>query len=413
MALLRRLMLPLPALLLCLAEAPAQATLLVRSDSTGLLVQDKNDLSDRVVVSAGIRNGNPAYVVTNNNSFDVFKFDRQAGCFPGDADNQVLCTRASGKLNLSLLGGGDEVKVQNSGAGSTSVNLGSGNDDYFGIPGPDNVFGATGNDDIETFGGNDTVSMGSGSDRVNAGGGRDRVDIGAGSDSGSDEIDAGADDDVIAIPETTADQLVIDTSGADSITTGSGNDRIVAGSGDLLDPDRNGGDSDTIDTRAGNDRIVSKESALVGPSPDTVKCGFGFDQVEADLTDSVDAGTCDERDISPVGESNVRIRARALTVARSGRIKVRLRCPRAVRKLGCNGRLRLHVKGTSSHTDKVRYRIKARKSRTATLTLARKGVRALRRRQRHGRTTRGALTSVEKGRHGRKTTVRSPRLRLR
>src|SRR4051812_34328586 len=130
---LRGLGLPLTLLLLCLAAAPAHATLLVKSDSTGLLIQDKNGIGDRVVVTSGTQGGNPVYVVTNQNSFDVFKFDRQAGCSAGATDDKSVCRRFSGKLNLGMAGGDDEITVTNSGATSATVNLGAGNDDYNGL----------------------------------------------------------------------------------------------------------------------------------------------------------------------------------------------------------------------------------------------------------------------------------------
>src|SRR3954451_778205 len=66
----------LTLLVLCLGAAPAQATLLVRSDGAGLLVQDKNGLSDNVVFQA--REG--GYGISNDNVADLFKFDIQTGC---------------------------------------------------------------------------------------------------------------------------------------------------------------------------------------------------------------------------------------------------------------------------------------------------------------------------------------------
>ena len=50
---IRRLALPAALLLLGLAAAPANATLLVRSDGAGLLVKDKNGLDDRVRINNG------------------------------------------------------------------------------------------------------------------------------------------------------------------------------------------------------------------------------------------------------------------------------------------------------------------------------------------------------------------------
>jgi hypothetical protein len=115
----------------------------------------------------------------------------------------------------------------------------------------------------------------------------------------------------------------------------------------------------------------------------------------------------------------VRVLSKTLRVLPTGRVRVRLRCPRGVRKLGCKGRLQLRVARTrkggvqSSRSRRVRYKIKAGRRKTVTLKLTRKDVRTLRRRQRRGRKTRGILVSVEKGRKGRKTTIRNPRLRLR
>ena len=48
--------------------------------------------------------------------------------------------------------------------------------------------------------------------------------------------------------------------------------------------------------------------------------------MEADLKDNVQAD-CNDVDRAPVGETpNVRITARTLRVARTGRVRVRLRC---------------------------------------------------------------------------------------
>jgi hypothetical protein len=134
--------------------------------------------------------------------------------------------------------------------------------------------------------------------------------------------------------------------------------------------------------------------------------------VETDLQDSVQAD-CEEIDEAPVGETpNVIMRARRLRVSRSGRVRVRLRCPRRTRSLGCRGRLQLRVgrRAGSSRSRRVRYRIRAARRKTVTLKLTRRDVRSIRRR---GRRARGVLTSVERGRKGRKTTIRNPRLRVR
>jgi hypothetical protein len=146
---------------------------------------------------------------------------------------------------------------------------------------------------------------------------------------------------------------------------------------------------------------------------DGVDCGNGRDTVDADLKDRVQAD-CEDVDRRPVGETpNVILPGKALRVSRrTGKVKVRMRCPRGVKRLGCKGKLQLKLdrRAGSSRSRKVRYRIKAGKRKTVTLKLTRRDVRSIRRR---GRKARGILTSVEKGRKGRKTTIRNPRLRLR
>jgi hypothetical protein len=163
---------------------------------------------------------------------------------------------------------------------------------------------------------------------------------------------------------------------------------------------------------AGDDFIRAKEAEQGTATADAVDCGTGFDSVEADLKDNVQSD-CNEVDRSAVDETpHVRILSKTLRVSRRGRVKVRLRCPRGVKRLGCKGRLQLRVgrSADSSRSRKVRYKIRAGKRKTVTLKLTRRDVRGIRRR---GRRARGILTSVEKGRKGRKTTIRNPRLRLR
>lgn len=98
---------------------------------------------------------------------------------------------------------------------------------------------------------------------------------------------------------------------------------------------------------------------------------------------------------------------------------VRLRCPRRVNKLGCNGSLQLRIARTrkrgvqASRSRKVRYEIRAGKRETVTLELTSSDVRRLRSRQRRKLETRGILVSVEKGRIDLKTTVGNPGLKLR
>src|SRR3954467_2756634 len=101
MTFVRRLVV-LTSLVFLGAVAPASGTLLVKSNSTGLLVQDKNGIGDKVIITSGTLRGNPVYVVTNNNDFDVFNFDFQANCSQGATINKAVCKRISRILTFSM-----------------------------------------------------------------------------------------------------------------------------------------------------------------------------------------------------------------------------------------------------------------------------------------------------------------------
>ncbi len=207
--------------------------------------------------------------------------------------------------------------------------------------------------------------------------------------------------------------------GTASIAAGSGNDSGVGGPNrdvftgeDGNDRFRAGNGRDTLRGDAGNDTLNSKEASGSGVA-DEIGCGSGSDSLVADSVDSVPS-TCEEFEQSPVGETpHVRINRGTLRVRPSGVVRVRLRCPRGVGSLGCKGRLSLRLDRRGARRARKRYEIRAGRSKTVTVRLSRGSVRALRSRQRRGRRTRAILASVERGRKGRKTTVRNPRLRLR
>ena len=371
---IRRLALPALLGLLCLGAAPAQATLLVRSDGNGLFVQDKNGLDDDVTTKATTGGGATGYLIQNLNFFDFFKFDRQAGCF-AITNDRVSCDRNGPKIEIRLSAGNDSLQMAGTPAGDALVTGGTGTD---------TLFGHIGKDDFSGFTGDDTLAGGAGNDHLRGQDGADRLKGDAGADilsggDGSDRVEGGGGDDEVG-----------GSGGSDGIFGNRGSDHLVGGSG--------------------NDALTSKEGGSSGPAEgDRVTCGSGFDNVTADLPDKVEAD-CEEVDQSPVGETpHVSILGKTLRVASAGRVKVRLRCPRGVKALGCNGSLQLRLgrNTQASRSRKVRYKIRAGQRKTVTLQLSSKDVRTLRR---GGR--RGILTSVEKGRKGRKTTVRNPRLKL-
>ena len=418
MSVVRRFALPAFLLLLGLGAVPAQATLRVTSGSSGLRVFDKNGLSDTVLVSAATLGGDPVFVVTNQNAFDVFKFDRGAGCNPGSSSDKVVCSYGNGRIDMDMGDGSDFVKTAGSGATHSDMDLGTGSDATNGTNGPDTISAGGGDDNIETLAGNDRVEIGGGKNTVDTGSGNDEIVSGiVDTSKPGGRLEGGSGDDVIFPGDATragAAITVLGGSGDDNVSGGEGDDAIDGGSG-----------VDLITAGRGDDNISSREVSGTA-FRDTVRCGFWNDDVTADLKDNVElitnpgGGTCEEVDRGPVGETpNVIVRGATLRVSPTGKVKVRLRCPRGTHKLGCKGKLQLRVARTrkggvqAGRSRKVRYKIKAGRRKTVTLRLTGKDVRTLRRLQRRGKKPRGILVSVEKGRKGRKTTVRNPRLKLR
>jgi len=342
---------------------PAQATLLVRSDGNGLLVQDKNGLNDDVVIELGFRDDQPAHIVNNGNfGTDIFLFDTQTGC-TGRGVQSVACFRNGPIMRVVLLGGNDKLVMTNARVGESVVGGASGNDNLTGHAGKDGMNGGLGEDTLKGLAGNDTLDGAENPDRLEGGDGNDTL-LGEGN--------------------------------SDALFGGKGADVLRGG--------------------VGNDFIESKEPEGTTSVADGVDCGIGFDTVEADLKDNIQAD-CEEVDRAPVGETpNVDILGRTLRVAGTGQVGVRMRCPRGVKGLGCNGRLQLRLDRSGgaqgSRSRRVRYRILAGRRKTVTLKLTPGDVRSLQRQKRRKVGSRGVLTSVEKGRLGPKTTIRNPRLRL-
>lgn len=350
----RLLLLPVLALLLGLAAVPAHATLLVRSDGAGLLIQDKNGIKDNADMFSTTLNGRPAYRIRNLNDLDFFRFDRRTGCQETNSFT-VTCERNGSAINILLAGGGDRFNMSGSPVGVSSVAGGFGSDVIIGHSGRDNLHGQLGDDELTGAGGNDDLE----------------------GDEDNDTLDGGA--------------------GDDDLDGGIGADRLQGGPGaDIL----RGGD--------GNDTHRAREPTGFAAVRDLVSCGAGTDFVEADLKDAIFA-SCENRDIGAVGETpNVEVLGRTLRVSRTGLVRVRMRCPRGVRSLGCKGRLQLRVgRVQSSRSRRVRYRIRAARRKTVVLKVARADVRKL-----SGKRRRGVLTSVEQGRKGPKTTIRNTKLIL-
>ena len=114
-----RLALVVVLVLLGLGAVPAHATLIVKSDGDGLLVTDKNGLSDDVRIFAGPHGGQPGYHVRNGNAGDIFKFHAEVGCAVASSlDEVATCSRNGPKINVQLAGGNDFLSMlSDSGSG--------------------------------------------------------------------------------------------------------------------------------------------------------------------------------------------------------------------------------------------------------------------------------------------------------
>ena len=354
----RRPALILAAALAALVPAPAaHATLLVRADGNGLLIQDKNGFDDNTFVGWSTEESPDAYRIEHRN-IELFPFDRQAGCRDGGISGLTaiaICDRNGSQINVQLACGNDKLSLHVALPASTS-----------------SVAGGAGNDTIQGQLGRDSLDGGSGSDRLEGSRGNDLLD----GETGADRLEGDAGNDTLR-----------GKSGSDSLFGGTGTDVLT------------GGDD--------NDFIDAKEPAGNVSELDTIDCGPGFDTLVADLKDGKQASvaaTCEQREISPVGETpHVRIRARSIDVSRAGAARVRLSCPRRTR-IGCRGTLSLKLARRGARRPaRTRYAIRAGRSARVRVRLSRAEARRAR--------GRGILTSVERGRLGRKTTVRMPRLR--
>jgi hypothetical protein len=188
---------------------------------------------------------------------------------------------------------------------------------------------------------------------------------------------------------------------------GDGDDRLEGRAGD-----------DSLDGELGVDKLFGGDGddtlfTRDGVKDAVVSCGGGTDTANVDLRD-VPSPDCENIDQGAVKEGrNVRISKRTLRVGRDGRARVKLSCPRQLRRR-CKGKLSLTLYRRSAHGGAVasratRYSIKPGRSRQVKVRLSGSDRRALVSR----RKPRGRIKSVERGQHGRKTTIRVVKLKRR
>jgi Ca2+-binding RTX toxin-like protein len=243
--------------------------------------------------------------------------------------------------------------------------------------GDDTLEGGDGNDTIRGQGGSDTLVDGSGGDVLDGGGQSDSIRYASSTDV-TVTLDGAANDGRSGEGDNVTDvETLITGSGNDRLTGSSDDETFDGGSGnDVLNP---GAGTDTVRGAAGADLIDVRENNE--GIRDVVTCGSGFDEVIADLSDSVRTSLifatpkddhCErvERfavDDGPPG----RIRGRSVAIAADGSIVLRLACPRRAR-IRCAGRLRLAHPGRPGRTlDQARYSVPRRATVAVELHLSR------------------------------------------
>jgi RTX calcium-binding nonapeptide repeat (4 copies) len=297
-----------------------------------------------------------------------------------------LSEGASRAATVSLLGGDDVLEL---GGLSGAVDLGAG-DDLMRAP-TDRV-------DVQLGPGNDggglgpsggTIDGGPGDDRVGGGPGDDRVLGGDGADRlfgslGADALDGGAGPDTLTYARLTGAAGPLPSV---AVLLGEGEVAKRVGA-------KGGG--------AGQDRLVGVEAVTGTPRADAfsardgvaqrIACGAGADKVDLDLRDRLPAlDDCEASARGAVGEvPNVTIRsARA-----SGRVvAVTLRCPVKTGSIGCRGTLAIRRGKRAGPV--LRYRLAAGRGATVRPVLPRGSGGVLR------------VVSVERGRLGKRTTIRT------
>jgi hemolysin type calcium-binding protein len=340
----------------------------------------------------------------------------------------------SGSMPIIARGGDGNDQLLAYGAGPSSLDGGSGDDHLFGGLDGDTLSGGPGGDDLR----GDVVFDGKGFSISTASGGDDLLKGGPDSDgyAGGPGFDTVSYADLVAPvtavlprpPEEGASspgqgaegeglpqdvEGIIGGSGPDSLTGNRASNRLEGGPGndtlkgnDGADHLVGGADGDTILARDGILDLISCGPNRTGKSPRR-------DTLDSDLADGTPPADCETVTQGAIREGpNVRMSGRPLRLRRDGRVGIRLRCPRKL-AIGCKGTLRLRLLPTTRPTPRGQasarssaYRLAAGRSKLVLLRLSRRERAALRRASRSAR-----LRSVEAGEFGRKTTIRTVRLK--
>jgi hypothetical protein len=345
-------------------------------------------------------------------------------------DSSDMLDVQSGGIPLVVKGGDGNDDLLADGAGPSNLDGGNGNDHIFGGVGADTLSGGPGADDLRgdvvRSGGQFATSTTSGGDDLLAGGpDTDNYAGGPGLDTVSYADAIGPVTAVLPRPPEEgasspgqggeSEQLpqdvegIIGGAGPDSLTGNRASNRLEGGPGndtlrgnDGSDFLSGGGDGDTIFARDGMLDLISCGANRTGKSPRS-------DTLDSDLADGTPPADCETVTQGALREgANVQMSGGTLRARRDGRVGVRLRCPKNV-AIGCKGRLDLRLLSSTSARAAAKsgaYKLAAGRSKLVLLRLSRGEQAALRRASRPAR-----LRSFETGEFGRKTTIRTVRLK--
>lgn len=377
-----RLLLPLAALLVVLASAPA-AHAGQASVAGGVLTYTDNPGESRSLTWA--RDGDAFAIHESVLSGGKVSGSAGSGCVM-DQRNEVSATYVCSAAGISAvrieLGDGDDFAEANSTSAfaparyfqdvgfPVTVLGGDGNDEMTGGPLDDVLDGGEGDDLLignrdARYGGGDTDDQPA-TDAMSGGGGSDTI-------SGGKTIDGGGGDDMITgtrfgatiaggpgkdtIQGGKGDDMIDAGDGADTVDTGDGTNKVLGGEGDDTlrggegSEDIDAGDgADTVDGHIGADRVAGgagNDKLDGGPGADSVSGGAGNDTISAsdgdkDLIDcgaDVDTVTGWDRgkDKASPRPSCEHVPLGGLTIkgstvlgyvrgAKTGKLKVRFRC---------------------------------------------------------------------------------------
>lgn len=251
----------------------------------------------------------------------------------GNGDDSIVVT---GDLRAQIGGGPGNDDIRASG-GDDTIGSGDGDDSLDGGAGNDIVGGDDpGNDTLDGGAGDDVLSPGLGTDDVHGGAGTDIVSYATHTapvtvtlDGRPDDGSAGEGDrvgiDVEDVLGGRAGDVLIGSSGPNSLDGGPGPDHLSGGAGDDTLLDTAVGSGDVFDGGDGNDAITSRD-VIYGEDfhqllarRDEVACGVGADTVLGDFRDAV-AADCESVDRS------VQVIQRSGRMTRTRRVTVRVRC---------------------------------------------------------------------------------------